>query len=86
MPYEVILTGDAERFLNKCNKKIREQISDKLEKLTDNPQLGKPLTANLAGLWSLRIGDYRAVYQIKNNELIILVIKIGHRKDIYSDL
>jgi mRNA interferase RelE/StbE len=84
MLYEVILADCAERFLNKCDKRIKEQIADKLEKLSDNPELGKPLTANLAGLWSLRIGDYRAVYQIKNNELVVFVIKIGHRKDIHS--
>ena len=54
-----------------------------LKKLEDEPEKGKPLTSILTGLWSLRIGDYRAIYQIKNNELIILVIKIGHRKNVY---
>lgn len=84
MPYEVVLTQEAEKFLEKCDKAIKNRIIDKLENLEENPKLGKPLTGNLAGLWSLRAGDYRAIYQIKNNELIVVVIRIGHRKDIYE--
>jgi len=84
MPYEVVLTAGAERFLKKCDKPTRNRIMDKLEDLSLNPQLGKPLTANLASLWSLRVGDYRAIYQIKDNELIVVIIKIGHRKNVYE--
>jgi mRNA-degrading endonuclease RelE of RelBE toxin-antitoxin system len=50
--------------------------------LRDDSQLGKPLTASLAGLWSLREGDYRLFYQINDNELIVVVIKVGY--NIYS--
>jgi mRNA interferase RelE/StbE len=78
------LTQEAERFLKKCDNSIKNNILGKLEKLQENPKMGKPLTANLAGLWSLRIGDYRVIYQIKNNELIVIVIRIGHRKNIYD--
>jgi mRNA interferase RelE/StbE len=84
MPYEVLLSEDAEKFLKKCDNSIKNRIINKLENLEDNPRLGKPLTANLAGLWSLRIGDYRAVYRIKDNELLVLVLEIGHRKNIYD--
>ena len=84
MPYEVIFTEEAERFLKKCDKPIRSRILDRLENLKENPKVGKPLTANLAGLWSLRIGIYRTIYEIKHNELLILILKIGHRKDIYG--
>ena len=84
MPYEVLLSEDSERFLKKCDKSIKNRIMDKLENLEDNPRQGKLLTANLAGLWSLRIGDYRAIYKIKDNELLVLVIEIGHRKNIYD--
>ena len=52
--------------------------------LEKNPELGKPLTAILRGLRSLRIGDYRVINQIENAELIVLVIKIGHRRNVYS--
>ena len=81
--YELILQGKPERFLKKLDKLNQERIIRKLEELKNNPKLGKPLTGNLAGLWSLRIGDCRAIYQIKKSELLVLVLKIGHRKDIY---
>jgi mRNA interferase RelE/StbE len=44
---------------------------------------GKALQGQLAGYWRYRVGDYRLIFQIKDGELIILVIEIGHRKEIY---
>lgn len=84
MPYEIVLTEESQRFLKKCDKAFKNRILDKLEELEKDPRLGKPLTANLAGLWSLRIGDHRAIYQIRDNELLIIIIRIGSRKNIYS--
>jgi len=65
MPYEIILTAEAEYFLKSCDNSIRRRIQNKLLLLEKDPELGKPLTAILRGLRSLRIGDYRAIYQIK---------------------
>ena len=84
MSYEVVLTAEAEEFLKKHDISVRRRIENKLLMLEKNPELGKPLTAILRGLRSLRIGDYRVIYQIKNAELIVLVIKIGNRKNVYS--
>jgi len=84
MSYKILLSPKADSFLGKIDNKNKERIKNKLKCLQDNPELGKPLTANFAGLWSLRIGDYRVIYQINNNELLILVLKIGHRKNIYD--
>ncbi len=83
MPFEVVLSAESEEFIKKCDKAVRNRILKSLRKLEDDPEIGKPLTSILTGLWSLRIGDYRAIYQVKNSELIILVIKIGHRKNVY---
>lgn len=82
--YEIILEKKPENFFRKLERKEQERIAKKFSELEKNPELGKPLTANLAGLWSLRFGDYRAIYQIKQSELIILVLKLGHRKNIYD--
>ena len=82
--YQILFSKEAENFLKKLDKVIRLRILNKLESLKENPELGKPLTVNLAGLWSLRIGDYRVLYETRNNDLLILVIKIGHRKNVYS--
>ena len=82
--YKIILEKKPESFFRKLERKEQERIAKKFNELEKNPELGKPLTANLAGLWSLRFGDYRAIYQIKHNELLILVLKLGHRKNIYE--
>ncbi len=84
MNYRIFLSPKANNFLRKLDKKDKERVEKKLKDLRDNPELGKPLTANLAGLWDLRMGDYRALYQIKHNELLILVLKIGRRKNVYG--
>lgn len=81
--YGVILQTPARRFLRKLDTNVQKRIINKLKELKVNPRLGKPLTANLAGSWSLRVGNYRAIYTIKDSELIVLVLDIGHRKKIY---
>ena len=52
---------------------------------TSNPRsTGKSLTNNLKGLWRYRIGDYRLICEIHDDELIILALAIGHRREIYK--
>jgi len=75
---------DAAMFFKKLDKSIQERIAKKIEELKINPKIGVPLTANLAGLWKLRSGDYRIIYQIRNQELIVVILKIGHRKNVYE--
>lgn len=82
--YSLNLDKNAKIFLKKLDKSEQERILNKLDDLKDNVELGKPLTGNLAGLWSLRIGKYRALYRILNYKLVIIVLDIGHRKDIYE--
>ncbi|MCL5678374.1 MAG: type II toxin-antitoxin system RelE/ParE family toxin [Candidatus Thermoplasmatota archaeon] len=84
MTFEVILTLESESFIKKCDKVLRERLIKSLRKLKADPQNGKPLTSLLTGLWSPRMGYYRAIYQIMNNELVVLVIKIEHRKKVYD--
>ena len=82
--YRIILQKPADRFLKKLEKTEQRRVIKKLKELRENPYIGVPLVANLSGLWRLRMGDYRVVYQIKNEELIIMVLKIGHRKNAYE--
>lgn len=84
MSYKIFLSPNANNFLKRLDKANEGKIKNKLKDLANNPELGKPLTGRLSGLWSLRIGNYRALYQIKHNELLILVLKLGHRKNIYD--
>ena len=82
--YDVTLEEPAKDFVRKLDKSQKERIVNKLEKLKENPRLGKPLTASLAGYWSLRIGDYRAIYIIQDKQLVVLVLSIGRRKNVYD--
>lgn len=82
--YNIIFLKPAEKFFRNLNKKDQEKIAKKIFALETNPKSGKPLVGKLSGLWSLRIGEYRAIYQIKNAELVVLVIKIGNRGNVYS--
>ncbi len=84
MNFRVLLAPKSQIFLNKLkNKEDKNRIEKKLKELKGNPKLGKPLIGKLAGLWSLRFGKFRALYQIRRGELLILVLDIGHRKNIY---
>ena len=82
--YKIEFDEKAFRDFKKLDKFTQERMGRKIEDLKSNPELGKPLTGKLAGLWSLRTGDYRALYQIRHNELLILVLKIRHRKNAYD--
>ena len=82
--YEIFFQPSAERFLKKIDNNLKERIIKKIEELSFNPRIGIPLTGNLSGLWKLRIGDYRAIYQIFEDKVIISVLKIGHRKNVYD--
>jgi len=81
--YDIQFTKRAEDFFKKLDKSIQEQIAKKIDNLINNPRLGKPLLGDLKGQWSLRIGKYRAIYVIKNKELVILVLKLDLRKKSY---
>ena len=83
--YSIIFKTPAKKFLKKLDKITAKKIIDRIESLKKLPKQGKPLSGNLRGLWRLRVDKYRIIYQIKNNELIVYVLAIGHRKNIYSN-
>ncbi|MDG6898081.1 hypothetical protein A6A19_08880 [Actinobacillus delphinicola] len=73
--------------LDRKNSKLVDQIMDYLEDIKNLPSpsvRGKALTANKKGYWRYRVGDYRIICQIKNDELIILTLNIAHRSTIYK--
>ena len=81
--YEIIFRNPAKRFLKRLDREERKRIFEKIEKLKENPKIGKPLTGSLKGLWRLRQDSYRIVYRIKDQELIVYVINIGNRDKAY---
>jgi len=82
--WKIQYTQKAAKSILKLNPSIRDRIKKEIEKLESDPNLGKQLIGVLSGLRSLRVGDYRVIYKKEFNELIILVIAVGHRKSIYD--
>ncbi|MCZ9892557.1 type II toxin-antitoxin system RelE/ParE family toxin [Brachyspira hyodysenteriae] len=85
---KVSITRTAKKSLEKLDRNIQKRILDFLSYLEtlENPRVkGKSLKGELKEYWRYRVGDYRILSKIIDNELIILVIDIGHRKDIYNN-
>ena len=87
MKYRIVFTDKAKKQLKKLDKYTASLIIGWLEKNVEgceNPRLhGKGLIENRAGAWRYRIGDYRLIANIDDKEVIILILEVGHRKDIY---
>jgi len=86
MSYRINLTDRARKQLLKLDTAAYHQIVKVLEHLSslENPRtMGKPLVGNLKGLWRYRAGDYRILAELRDSELLILVVEISNRKDVH---
>ena len=88
MKYKVVFSDNALKQFKKLDKHISALIIGWIDKNlegTDNPrQHGKALVANKNGQWRYRIGDYRAICEIQDTKITILVLEVGHRRSIYD--
>jgi len=86
--YHVEFTEGARRELKKLDRytatMIMGWIRKNLEGCTDPRQHGKGLTANRSGEWRYRVGDYRLLAEIQDSKILILILHIGHRSEIYK--
>ena len=87
MTWQINWSDDARKQLRKLDKKRQRDILDYMGKriayANDPHDFGKPLRHDKFGLWRYRVGDARIICQIKNDELVVLVLNVGHRKNIY---
>jgi mRNA interferase RelE/StbE len=82
--FKVLLHPKAVKELQKIEKQIRTRIIESAKQLRENPEkLGKPLKQS--EYWSLRVGDYRIIYEINQNKKQAVVLFIGHRSKVYDD-
>lgn len=88
MKYQVRYTKDALKTLKKLDKYDASLLIGWIEKNLvgcDDPRhFGKALSNNLSGQWRYRVGDYRLLCEIQDEEITILIINIGHRRDVYK--
>jgi len=80
--YSVFYAREAKESIGRLSLKKKRQIKDAVERIAGNPEIGKYLTGDLKGLLSYRSGDYRIIYRIYYSEIMIIVLTVGHRKDV----
>jgi len=84
--YNIEISSTASKFLErleKTNKNISQRIVRVIDNLRTNPFMGKKLLGELANFRSLRVGEYRIIYIIIEKRVLIQVVKIAHRREVY---
>ena len=88
MIYKVKLTERAKKDLKKLDRQtatlILGWVRKNLENCENPRRHGKGLTANRSGQWRYRVGDYRLIAEIEDDVITILILNVGHRRDIYN--
>ena len=83
--FELKLTRRTARDLDRLRRSqpaVFEKVVAKIGSLAEDPKAGKPLVGPLKGKWSLRVGDYRIIYELGKSTLIVLTV--NHRKEVYK--
>lgn len=87
MRYEIRFKTSAWKALQKLDREARGRLALAIWDLADDPR--PPGSRKLTGaesLYRIRVGNYRVIYQVRDDLLVVLVVKLGHRRDIYRDL
>lgn len=84
--WKIKLSPEAEKQLRTIDRSASLKIQKYLkERVALNPiMFGKPLSANLKGFWRYGVEDYRIICDVRDKELVVLVVKIGHRSKVYD--
>ena len=83
--YEVEFVKSAQKELNKLSPQTSLRLAKAIYKLSEDPRKGNVRPMMGTKSWRLRVGDYRVVYDIFDKKLIILIIHVRHRKEVYRD-
>ncbi len=85
MTYEVRLAPAAVRQLRKLDPPGRRRVQAAIDLLAEDPRPpGARQLVGGAGEWRVRTGDFRIIYDIRDGDLLVLVVKVGHRRDVYE--
>lgn len=85
--YKVEFSRQAGKDLEKVyrsDRKLYQRFLDAFQSIADDPAQGKPLHGDLRGLWSYRMGSYRILYETVHKRLLVIIIDLGHRREIYE--
>ena len=83
MDYSLRIKASAAKALARVDVGDRERLVEAIDSLRQAPLRGSVLKGDLRGLRRLRVGDYRIVYEVAAQELVVLVVRKGHRREVY---
>ena len=83
MSFSIRVKESAAKELRRVAGPDRMRIVAAIDRLAETPHLGAALKGDLRGLRRIRVGDYRVVYEVRDDELLVLVIRVAHRRDAY---
>jgi len=81
--YSLQIKGSAAKALQRIGKSDRLRLIDAIDQLKEEPHVGKFLKGELSGLRRIRVGRYRVIYEVVEKHLVVLVVRVGHRRDVY---
>jgi mRNA interferase RelE/StbE len=88
LAWQIEFDSEAEDDLGKLDREIQRRIirylRERIATENDPRRFGAPLRRELSGLWKYRVGDYRIICRIEGKKLVVYVIRIGHRREIYK--
>lgn len=82
--FRLLISTRAQKRLKLLKLAHQEAILSALEEIRENPFMGKPLTRELTGRFSFRVGVYRIVYKVSQKDKTVRVLSAGHRLDVYT--
>ncbi len=80
LPYSIRIKSSASRTIRKLDPAIRRRIVLRIDGLAENPTAGTRLKGELTGLWRVPEGEYRIIYELRHTELIVLALRVAHRR------
>jgi mRNA interferase RelE/StbE len=83
LTYRVVFQKRALKELRALPARIVRRIEASVEELTMDPRPAGCVKLTGMALWRIRVGDYRVIYEIRDDVLLVLVIEIGHRREVY---
>ena len=75
---------DLQQLDRSAQRRILDYLEQRVAPASSPRALGEALTSTFAGLWRYRVGDYRVICRIEDDRLVVLVVRIGHRRDVYD--
>ena len=85
--YQIQVTRAAHRDLRKLPRDVLERIDEQIRALRDDPRPhGSKKLRHEDSIYRIRVGDYRIIYQIHDGELVVIIVRVRHRREVYDNL